>query len=66
MDLQNVDLFKGGLYNLYGISQEQFCWDIRQEPAVIDAFATIWQTRDLLVSFGTWMIQLTEFQLSYD
>lgn len=44
--------FKGGLYNLYGISQEQFCWDIRQEPQVIAAFAKIWQTDKLLVSFG--------------
>ncbi|ORY27108.1 hypothetical protein BCR39DRAFT_560206 [Naematelia encephala] len=42
---------KGGLYKRYGVAHEQFAWDIRTEPAVIDAFAQIWGTDELLVSF---------------
>lgn len=34
------------------MNHEQFAWDIRTEPGVVDAFAAIWGTDDLLVSFG--------------
>ncbi|KAJ7593464.1 hypothetical protein C8J56DRAFT_931149 [Mycena floridula] len=43
--------FKGGLFVGYGVPHEQFLWDIRQEPGVIDTFARIWGTDKLLVSF---------------
>lgn len=49
--LLKLTLLLGGLYNLYGVSQEQFCWDIRQSPKVIESFSTIWGTDELLVSF---------------
>jgi len=41
---------KGGLFHRNGCGQEQFAWDIRSEPGVIDAFAKIWGTQELLVS----------------
>ena len=45
----------GGLYNRYGVAHEQVCWNIREEPKVIEAFARVWGTDDLLVSFGAWV-----------
>jgi hypothetical protein len=42
----------GGLSNAYGIAHEQFMWDIKQEPAVVDKFEQIWDTKELIVSFG--------------
>nr|AOR51877.1 phytanoil-CoA dioxygenase [Phaffia rhodozyma] len=42
---------KGGLYSAYGVGHQQFLWDIRQEPGLIDTFATVWGTSELLVSF---------------
>ncbi|ODO04982.1 hypothetical protein I350_05594 [Cryptococcus amylolentus CBS 6273] len=44
--------WKGGLYTKYGIGHEQFAWDLRTEQALIDVFAHIWGTDELLVSFG--------------
>lgn len=35
----------------HGIGQAQFLWDIRQNPAVIKVFETLWETNQLLVSF---------------
>lgn len=45
----------GGLFHRYGVAHEQFAWDIRSEPAVIDVFASIWGTEELLVSFGEYV-----------
>ena len=42
---------RGGLINRYGVGHEQFVWDIRGEAGVVDAFAKIWGTDELLVSF---------------
>ncbi|CAD6563606.1 MAG: hypothetical protein TREMPRED_000009 [Tremellales sp. Tagirdzhanova-0007] len=42
---------KGGLYNRHGSGHEQFAWDIRSEPGLIETFAKIWGTDELLVSF---------------
>lgn len=35
----------------YGIAHESFTWAIRQEPGVIEAFARVYDTDDLIVSF---------------
>ncbi len=35
----------------FGIGHSQFCWDVRQNPKVIEVFSTIWNTKDLLTSF---------------
>lgn len=38
-------------FSAYAVPHEKFMWDARLEPGVVDAFATIWGTSDLLVSF---------------
>ncbi|KAJ4417477.1 hypothetical protein N0V82_006141 [Gnomoniopsis sp. IMI 355080] len=42
---------KGGMYHGYSVAHEKFFWDARTEPTIIDAFAKIWGTPNLLVSF---------------
>ncbi|CAK7200160.1 hypothetical protein SEUCBS139899_002851 [Sporothrix eucalyptigena] len=42
---------RGGLYARYGLAHEQFVWDLRSEPALVDVFSKIWGTDELLVSF---------------
>lgn len=42
---------KGGLYHRYAVGHEQFAWDIRTEPGVVDVFANIWGTPELTCSF---------------
>lgn len=41
---------KGMILN-YGVTHEQWVWDIRGEPGVIDAFAKVYGDEDLIVSF---------------
>ncbi|GAA5861975.1 hypothetical protein JCM1840_006894 [Sporobolomyces johnsonii] len=41
----------GGLMTAYSVGHEDWVWEARQEPAVIDKFAQIWGTEELLVSF---------------
>jgi hypothetical protein len=43
------------MHNTYGIfagpaGQIQVMWDLRQDPRIVDVFAKIWNTRDLIVS----------------
>ncbi|OAA63402.1 Phytanoyl-CoA dioxygenase [Niveomyces insectorum RCEF 264] len=42
---------RGGLYFLYGVGHEQFLWDLKSEPTLIEKFETIWGTNELLVSY---------------
>ncbi|KAF6823148.1 hypothetical protein CPLU01_11583 [Colletotrichum plurivorum] len=35
----------------YGIAHESFTWAVRQEPGVVSAFAKVYDTEDLIVSF---------------
>ncbi|ETS77630.1 hypothetical protein PFICI_09692 [Pestalotiopsis fici W106-1] len=42
----------------YGLVHEKFTWDARQEPGVLDGFASIWGTRELLASFDGLNISL--------
>ena len=42
----------------YGVVHERFMWDIRQEQSIIDVFAQLWQTEELLVSFDALNITL--------
>ncbi|KAM0426392.1 hypothetical protein ACHAPT_008438 [Fusarium lateritium] len=39
------------IFTHYGVAHERFIWDIRLEPGIIDVFAKLWDTRELLVSF---------------
>ena len=43
---------QAGIFARYGIAHEQFVWDLKSEPALIDKFAQIWGTDELLVSYG--------------
>ncbi|RAH84248.1 hypothetical protein BO86DRAFT_307100 [Aspergillus japonicus CBS 114.51] len=45
--------FKAGMYLNYCAAHERYVWEARQEPAILDAFAQIWGTEELLVSFDT-------------
>ncbi|GAB7332642.1 hypothetical protein MBLNU13_g04403t3 [Cladosporium sp. NU13] len=49
---------KGGMYHGYSIQHEKFMWEARQEPGVLEAFARLWETQDLLVSFDGMNITL--------
>ncbi|WWD16297.1 hypothetical protein CI109_100723 [Kwoniella shandongensis] len=49
---------KGGMFHGYGFSHEKFCWDLRQEQGVIDAFAKIWGTDKLISSFDAGCIMM--------
>lgn len=40
-------------FNTYGVVHEKFMWDARMEPGVLDVFAKIWGTEELLVSFDS-------------
>ncbi|KAL4791477.1 hypothetical protein BDV19DRAFT_401244 [Aspergillus venezuelensis] len=40
-------------FDNYGVVHEKFMWDARSEPGVIHAFAKIWETDELLVSFDS-------------
>ncbi|KAJ5697463.1 transcriptional regulator family: Fungal Specific TF [Penicillium malachiteum] len=42
----------------YCVSHEKFMWDARMEPKVLEAFAKVWGTDELLVSFDALNITL--------
>lgn len=45
-------------YEHYGVVHEKFMWDARMEPGVRDAFAKVWGTDELIVSFDSLNITL--------
>ncbi|GKT40261.1 uncharacterized protein ColSpa_00442 [Colletotrichum spaethianum] len=45
-------------FHSYGVAHEKFMWDARLESGVIEAFAKIWGTEELLVSFDSLNITL--------
>ncbi|KAJ5570854.1 hypothetical protein N7535_004514 [Penicillium sp. DV-2018c] len=49
--------FRGGKY-YYGVAHEKSVWEARTEPGVMDAFAKLWQTEELLCSFDGIKIDL--------
>jgi hypothetical protein len=52
--------YRLGMYDAYGIQHEQFVWDIRTEPGVVDAFATLWGTEKLVSSFDGVTVMLPQ------
>ncbi|KAH9842200.1 Phytanoyl-CoA dioxygenase [Teratosphaeria destructans] len=40
-----------GMCMSYSVAHEDFVWRVRSEPGVIDAFATVYDDQDLIVSF---------------
>lgn len=49
-------------YENYGVIHERFMWEARMEPGVLDAFAKVWGTNELLVSFDSLNITLPNFK----
>ena len=45
-------------FEAYGVVHERFMWDARLEPGVVDTFAKVWGTDELLVSFDSLNITL--------
>lgn len=45
-------------YENYAVVHERFMWEARMEPAVMDAFAKVWGTDELLVSFDALNVTL--------
>ncbi|EPE04046.1 phytanoyl- dioxygenase [Ophiostoma piceae UAMH 11346] len=67
LDLENPDTWtkdnlpaqsKINTFHGYCVTHEKFVWDARTEPDVLDVFATIWDTDELLVSFDALNITL--------
>ncbi|KAI4658820.1 uncharacterized protein J4E79_006579 [Alternaria viburni] len=50
--------FKGGMYFAYSSTHEKFVWEARTEPKVIETFAKLWGTEELLCSFDGMNITL--------
>ncbi|CZR52805.1 uncharacterized protein PAC_02682 [Phialocephala subalpina] len=50
--------WKGGMYLHFAAAHEKYVWDARCEPGVIEHFARLWGTDELLVSFDTVNITL--------
>lgn len=36
----------------YGIAHEQFVWDLKSEPGLVEKFEQLYGTKELLVSYG--------------
>lgn len=43
--------FKGGMYMAYCAPHEKMAWEARTEPAVLDIFEKLWDTKELITSF---------------
>ncbi|KAE8380187.1 MFS transporter [Aspergillus bertholletiae] len=52
--------FKGGMYLHFAAAHEKYMWDVRTEPGVIEPFAKLWGTDELVVSFDTVNITLPQ------
>ncbi|RDH28659.1 Clavaminate synthase-like protein [Aspergillus welwitschiae] len=50
--------FKGGMYYGYAAPHENIAWEARTEPAVIEIFEKLWETKELLSSFDGMNISL--------
>ncbi|GLI76566.1 hypothetical protein PoHVEF18_004839 [Penicillium ochrochloron] len=50
--------FKNGMYLNYCAAHERYIWEARQEASVLDAFAKIWGTDELISSYDTINITL--------
>ena len=43
--------FKGGMYFSYAAPHEASAWEARTEPAIVDIFEKLWDTKKLITSF---------------
>ncbi|GAD97196.1 hypothetical protein ANI_1_2256104 [Paecilomyces variotii No. 5] len=51
---------RSGIFSRYGIAHEQFVWDLKSEPQLVEKFAQIWGTEKLLVSYDGVNLSLPE------
>lgn len=67
LDFQKPDSWKGAklpvqtklnTYEHYSVVHENFMWEARMEPGVLDAFQKVWGTNELLVSFDSLNVTL--------
>jgi ectoine hydroxylase-related dioxygenase (phytanoyl-CoA dioxygenase family) len=49
---------KVNTFNGYSVTHEKFMWEARMEPKIVEAFAKLWGTDELLVSFDALNITL--------
>ena len=49
--LQDLYPIRGMQYQHWGLGHAQYVWDVRCNPKIINAFSTLWETDDLVVSF---------------
>lgn len=49
---------KGGMLHGYGIAHEDWAWKIRSAPGVVDAFAHVWGTPELVTSYDSAAVML--------
>lgn len=50
--------FKGGMYYGYGSTHEKFAWEARTEPAVVEIFEKLWETKELICSFDGFNVSM--------
>ncbi|CAG8129126.1 unnamed protein product [Penicillium salamii] len=43
--------FKGGMYFAYAAPHEKMAWEARTEPAIVEIFEKLWETKELISSF---------------
>ncbi|KAJ0120016.1 hypothetical protein J7T55_000869 [Diaporthe amygdali] len=51
---------RAGIYARYGIAHEQFVWDLKSEPGLVEKFEQIWGTKELLVSYDGLNLSIPE------
>lgn len=55
---ENLDLTVDRMYFAYGAPHEKMAWEARREPAVIEIFEKLWETKELISSFDGMNISL--------
>jgi hypothetical protein len=56
--ISNITEMNCRMYFLYGATHENFVWEARMEPGVIDVFSKLWETRKLIVAFDGFNVSL--------
>jgi hypothetical protein len=57
--------FKGGMYFGYGATHEKMAWEARTEPKVVDTFAKLWGTDELISSFDGINVSMRRKDISW-
>lgn len=57
--------FKGGMYFGYGATHEKMAWEARTEPKVVETFAKLWGTDELISSFDGINVSMRRKDISW-